>query len=113
MTEPELLPCPFCGMPPYADAGTLGAVVLCSCGTAEVHAKQVRPTLTEAIAAWNCRVRSGEAPRLTRQEIEAVDRALDEVLWTDTKRPDHASLVSARTKLAARAAQDDGGRNNG
>lgn len=48
-----LLPCPFCGSDPSAYEGKYVSSVKCDNGHA-IH--EYKPTLAEAITAWNTRV---------------------------------------------------------
>lgn len=65
----KLLPCPFCGGKPTAYEGRYTSSVKCDNGHA-MH--EYKPTLVEAIAAWNTRA---APPAMDREAVERVREA--------------------------------------
>lgn len=67
MTEPKLLPCPFCGSEEIVFSGEFeGTLWILYCATCESEGS-ARDTRAEAIAAWNRRT-----PAVSREELDEL-----------------------------------------
>lgn len=127
LTEPVLLPCPFCGddnammLPPtcrpetpYNPADRLFPIVRCGSCCAEVSGENEDYRGKSAIAAWNRRAPSGSAS--PPQEGELVERLrarkgffLNGAHWLMSTEPDHdcAEAATRIAELTARLAETE------